>query len=68
MKVETIKSAIITRVKEISRLEETKKEFLKDTRETVKILKEEIEVFTVQLEDAEKEELVKEADDLLSTE
>lgn len=66
MEIESIKSAIISRVKEISRLEEEKKVFLKDTRESIKALKEGIEELTVQLEESEREELTKEADELLN--
>jgi vacuolar-type H+-ATPase subunit H len=66
MEIESIKSAIISRVKEISRLEEEKKVYLKDIRESVKALKEEIEKLTVELEDSEREELNKEADEILS--
>ena len=68
MEIETIKSAIITRVKEISRLEEEKKDYLKDMRERINILKEEVTTLTAELEDAEREELTKDADAILESE
>ena len=68
MEIESIKSAIITRIKEIARLEENRKEYLKDSREHINELKAQVAKLTSELEDAEREELTRDADEFLDSE
>jgi hypothetical protein len=68
VEIETIKSAIITRVKEINQLKEAKKEYLKDMREHINELEEQVVNLTTELENAEREELTKDADAILESE
>ena len=65
MEIESIKSAIINRVKEVHRLELEKKDTLKELRERINELKEEVVSLTIQLEAAERQELITDAESML---
>jgi len=65
MEIESIKSAIINRVKEVHRLELERKDTLKELRERINELKEEVVSLTIQLEAAERQELITDAESML---